>query len=117
MENKEKVEMLLVILAGSFVLAGLIAPMLPSGGGNQFVSGGVVGGQQGETITCADSDGGLNFDIKGTCTDVANGVQYTDYCDKGILNEYHCAAAGCETVIYKCPYGCFVGICLPPIQV
>lgn len=116
MVSKEKIEMLVVILTGCFVLAALISPMLPSGGNSQFVGGEVIGGQQGETVICTDSDGGLNFDVRGTCTDVASGSEYTDYCDGPLLNEYRCAENGCISVQYNCPHGCLNGVCLPQLQ-
>ena len=66
-------------------------------------------------MTCADSDGGKNTDIKG----VVNGIEghglkydYGDSCIDGrYLTEYHCAGNEPKTESMECRDGCFAGIC------
>ncbi len=43
---------------------------------------------QDENMFCNDSDGGLNFEVKGTVTTDFN--SFTDYCDSNILKEGYC---------------------------
>jgi len=72
------------------------------------------------TISCTDTDGGINYDVKGTVfyTD-ANGIKgnMTDTCtgyNNEYVIEYYCdTASGYNYKVsqYKCPYGCENGVC------
>ncbi len=67
--------------------------------------------------TCTDTDGGMNYDAKGTVT--INGtitVTHDDFCTAngtpGDLGEYSCQAGGSFALTYaKCPNGCENGAC------
>jgi hypothetical protein len=69
-----------------------------------------------ETPTCNDSDGGINYDVKGTLnyTDqYGRRFVYTDSCYVGgELFEYYCEnLSSVKTVTYTCPNGCSNGAC------
>ena len=95
------------------------------------------------SVTCTDSDGGINFPVAGTaqnCTRqgdvIACSNDYADSCTGATLTEYYCAeslsvlntttvcASGCAngacgcTVNEDCPDGgrCLEGICIPPVS-
>lgn len=65
--------------------------------------------------TCADSDNGEDFTIKGTITS-ERGVSYTDYClSQYKLKEYYCEEGvyrgyGIKSIQEKCD--CLNGVCL-----
>jgi hypothetical protein len=61
---------------------------------------------------CTDSDGGKNYNVKGTVT--AGDISKTDYCRDDVLVEYYCA--GTEYCIneHTCKYGCVDGACVAP---
>ena len=70
-------------------------------------------------IPCTDSDGGKNYDVKGTAKDTWG--EHTDYCgnDKQIT-EFYCydSGDGRGPVVWTigavdCKYGCKDGACLP----
>ena len=70
---------------------------------------------------CTDSDGGIDYHTKGTCTDTST---YTDNCTSvggGSLQEYYCAGNACAIDSHGCVNGCLDGACLtsqmnnPPI--
>ncbi len=65
--------------------------------------------QRESNSTCTDSDGGLNYNVKGT-TNYLNGSSFTDQCLGGWLREYYCQ----NWVDYRCPYGysCGNGACI-----
>ncbi len=66
------------------------------------------------TGTCTDSDGGKNFDVKGTLN--FNNANYLDFCiTASQLNEVFCINynTSYSSVLYNCPYGCSNGACLP----
>lgn len=71
--------------------------------------------------TCADSDGGKNYNMKGTVkTPYAYAYESTDYCnDEKTLTEYFCQDAGdgkpipVYTETHWCNNGCRDGACLP----
>ncbi|GEM_PF-3583175 len=86
-----------------------------------------------EQPTCADTDEGLTYDLKGTVSSLisdnsgtTSSVQKTDYCYVGDMTQYE-AASGIgvaeyvcapdnktASVTYKiCPHGCSDGACLP----
>jgi hypothetical protein len=114
--RKENVEILIVLAIGTFVLASLVAPLFPGSGTNQVMTGGISGNQQ-PTVVCSDSDGGIDFETKGKCTDFSTNEEFTDYCEGSIVVEYRCSTQGCINLAYKCPYGCAKGVCLPQLRV
>ena len=60
--------------------------------------------------TCTDSDGGINYYVKGITTYVGN---VTDFCtSNNSLREYYCVTNGIESVNTTCSYGCINGACL-----
>ena len=62
--------------------------------------------------TCVDSDGGLNFYVKGTAK-FLNGSTTTDICyTSGYLLEANCGGAA---LFYTCPNGCLDGACVAPV--
>ncbi|MEI6849859.1 MAG: hypothetical protein WCK29_02370, partial [archaeon] len=86
--------------------------------------------QTNTTATCIDSDGGLNYNVKGnvtfgSCTYGYNsggcgGSSISDSClgntsaNPGYLRETYCTANNSATFIdYQCPNGCALGACLP----
>jgi thiol-disulfide isomerase/thioredoxin len=70
-----------------------------------------------QIIPCTDSDGGKNYDVKGTAKDTYG--EKTDFCqNEKDLTEYWCGPGTTEQVIWitgsvPCPYGCKDGACLP----
>jgi hypothetical protein len=64
------------------------------------------------TFPCTDSDGGLNYTVKGIVTVTTNGssTTFTDYCrhgsSEGYIVEYSCGDAGVVTNSYRCPKKC-----------
>jgi hypothetical protein len=68
---------------------------------------------------CKDSDGGLNYTVKGTLTLTKNGnvTRYQDYCRsattkfKGYVFEYYCNGTTVGTSNYNCLKGCSDGKC------
>ena len=66
------------------------------------------------TSTCIDSDGGNNYDVKGTLN--FNNVYYSDSCtSSGLLSELYCILNNTAygSALYNCPGGCSNGACLP----
>ncbi len=65
------------------------------------------------SATCTDSDGGKNYEVKGSVTDQYG--TYTDTClDPIKLVEYYCSSTGTAAKeVYVCPYGCKDGACIP----
>lgn len=68
------------------------------------------------SAACSDSDGGINYFVKGTV--VASTGKFTDFCTGGMLTEYYCSAdpAGIANprvanITKKCLYGCSNGAC------
>jgi hypothetical protein len=65
------------------------------------------------TISCTDTDGGLNYNEKGTVT--SNGVTYSDMCNPSNAfnqGERICGSDGSMKLIYyNCPNGCEDGAC------
>jgi len=74
------------------------------------------------TTTCTDSDGGLNYYVKGTISGYLlfhsdyNYYEHSDSCstsqDGNPLNEYYCDSSSAASTSYNCPYGCSNGACL-----
>jgi hypothetical protein len=65
------------------------------------------------TQTCTDSDGGIDYYVKGTLK-IGNEAK-TDQClnsTKGTLMEYYCGSnTTTDYLLYDCPYGCLNGAC------
>ncbi|MEI6731538.1 MAG: hypothetical protein WCK90_02540 [archaeon] len=79
-------------------------------------------GGGGSNPTCTDSDGGLNYYIKGTTNGLfgyeTTAKDYSDYCgDTNSLIEFSCSSETpsrvMRSLIYICPNGCSDGACLP----
>ena len=71
--------------------------------------------------SCTDSDGGKNYNVKGTITYYVNGVQYTltDTCDSSpayadlmVFERYCLDDGGTAGLTYFCPNGCSDGACV-----
>lgn len=70
-------------------------------------------------VGCTDSDGGQNYEVKGTAKDMYG--EKTDFCqNEKDMTEYWCGpgwgATGqviWSTSTHPCPYGCKDGACLP----
>lgn len=106
--KKQNIEILIVVVLGTFVVVSLVAPLLTGTGVNTVVTGGVSGGK---TVLCSDSDGGIDLETRGTCTDFQLNEDFTDYCESDILIEYRCATDGCTSLAYRCSNGCADGAC------
>jgi len=68
-------------------------------------------------FSCSDSDGGLNYTLRGHTTGVnATGpFDNWDYCSTSNgLQEQWCDGLNPKVSLYYCPYGCSNGACLPP---
>lgn len=115
MKTGEKVIIFVVSLAVLYFVVSLFADfiVLPSGTTLGAVMGGVTpntGAQQ--TTVCADSDGGTNYAVKGTCVDSANNVAFMDRCEGKYVVEYYCNVdSTCSYTKYPCQYGCYDGSC------
>jgi hypothetical protein len=62
---------------------------------------------------CADSDGGKNYDVKGTTK--AGKTSRTDFCrnyNSSTLVEYYCSYNKVISKNYNCQYGCENGACI-----
>jgi len=117
MVSKQNLEILVVLFAGAFVLVAVVAPVLPGFGSLGGTQAGVVTSETGgSTVFCSDSDGGINFDERGTCTDFNTQTEYFDYCTGNVITEYRCSTSGCTAVDFRCPFGCSQGRCLPELQ-
>ncbi len=74
----------------------------------------------GQTATCTDSDGGLNYEVAGYVVGVAaTGYTQTRYdvCEtgdrEGYLREYYCNGTTPWPQFYLCRAGCVDGACIP----
>jgi len=70
------------------------------------------------TSACTDSDGGTNYNVKGTTTGMAgNNVMTTDtdYCSGNNLVEWFCSGTYRTNTNYTCPNGCENGACKPVV--
>jgi hypothetical protein len=66
-------------------------------------------------IECKDSDGGLNYDVKGTVTWLTTSGTYSslsEQCEGSKLYEYYCNGTLPAQIIYTCPNGCKDGACI-----
>jgi cysteine-rich repeat protein len=70
----------------------------------------------GVSALCTDTDGGKNYNVKGTIT--YNYYKYTDYCSGNYVREYYCSYGRPYITSSSCAYGCNNGACKPkPISV
>ncbi|MDP4039488.1 MAG: hypothetical protein Q8P57_02825 [Candidatus Pacearchaeota archaeon] len=72
---------------------------------------------------CEDTDGGINYEVKGTVTDRnSNNAVYTDFCitsgtsgdvvlQGGVVREHYCGEHNYNYEFYNCPNGCVDGAC------
>jgi len=62
---------------------------------------------------CTDSDGGLNYFVKGTVIPRSSENTFSDACtDSGVLMEGTCDEQGGKVYSYSCPNGCNNGACV-----
>ena len=55
------------------------------------------------SITCTDTDGGWNYNVKGTVTNFINGATYTDSCNSdGTLHEWSCNSGAVGNTVTTC---------------
>jgi hypothetical protein len=79
----------------------------------------IYAGKSGMESLCTDSDGGLNYYERGTCSYGSEGM--SDGCivggdHDGWLREVSCGSGGCEMHDYKCPYECQDGKCIERVS-
>lgn len=61
---------------------------------------------------CQDTDGGKNYEKKGTVLDKYNKV-HTDYCEQGVLHEFYCREDDIVDIdFFHCPDSCSNGKCI-----
>jgi len=77
-----------------------------------------------QNITCTDSDGGLNYYVKGNTSGISPadnrsyegedvcGSQNNTYASQGQLVEHYCDGIYHTNTIYTCPKGCQDGACI-----
>ncbi len=67
-------------------------------------------------VTCTDSDGGLNYSVKGDTFGISiDGSTWnkTDYCDGSLVHEYDCnGSLSGNGGSFVCPNGCVDGACV-----
>jgi len=63
--------------------------------------------------TCTDSDGGINYYVRGHLVDEKYNAMYDDQCANNTsLKEYYCGPENYLYETYLCPDGCAAGVCL-----
>lgn len=67
-----------------------------------------------ETLSCTDSDGGVDYYEKGYVSDPEHGGNYTDSCigSTSEIREYYCGTNNYQYWDYDCPNGCSHGACI-----
>jgi hypothetical protein len=79
--------------------------------------------QTNQTTTCTDSDGGINYYLKGTLTNSGSQTNYLtlthdDFCWSNssgqYVNEFYCSNGYQASKLYLCPDGCLNGACIQP---
>ena len=61
---------------------------------------------------CTDTDGGQDYNTKGTVTSTECSGSQVDSCDGDVLQEQYCGSqAECLVIAYTCQYGCTDGAC------
>jgi len=114
MKTGEKIVVFVVCLTVFYFIVSLFADfiVLPTGTTLGAVMGGLTPGATTQTGVCTDSDGGINYAVKGTCVDSTTTVGLTDYCEGKYVVEYYCNLdGGCTYTKYACQYGCYDGSC------
>jgi len=78
--------------------------------GESCVSGSCVDG----SATCSDTDGGIDYSVKGTCNDATTFTPIDDECtDSNTLDEYSCSEYGlCGVESKTCDGVCVDGACV-----
>jgi cysteine-rich repeat protein len=67
---------------------------------------------------CTDTDGGKNYNVKGTAKSSCSSQTYTDTCNGNYLKEYYCSGGYVTHVSNYCSYKCQNGACVPkPVYV
>lgn len=92
-------------------LSGTCTSSLYTCGAGQVCSNGACV-KENNTITCTDSDGGINYNVKGTATKGTESK--TDVClplPMNYLGEYYCLNNSISMVSYNCSFGCSNGAC------
>jgi len=113
MKTGEKVVVFVACLAVLYLVVGLFADfiILPSGATLGTLMGGLNPEAQ-QSAVCTDSDGGINYAVKGTCVDSVHGAAFADSCDGKFVVEYYCNIdSTCTYTKYSCTYGCYDGSC------
>lgn len=68
--------------------------------------------------SCLDTDGGLNYYLKGAAvitTNESKTISYTDAClNSTTLTEYYCRSRFPASINQSCTYGCQAGACIKP---
>ena len=66
-----------------------------------------------EEVSCEDTDGGKNYDVKGTTIDSVTNIYSNDSCNGSKLTEYYCSNnSRSSTKYYTCPDLCVDGVCV-----
>src|SRR3989344_2111068 len=116
MEKKRIVILVVAILAGLFIIYILT-------GGNFGISGKAVTESDSLIVTCEETDGGDNPNIKGNVTQTylkdtpyrkKGPVYFYDVCGYGdTITEYYCSTKNyAGTKVYHCEKGCKDGACI-----
>jgi len=70
-----------------------------------------------QTYTCTDSDGGINYNVKGITTEYLGSnitATGTDFCSNSTLTEYYCSSSRLAKTTYTCSGNatCIGGACI-----
>ena len=101
-------------IIGLFVIFGIfLFVTLINVGANDVVTFSLASNQTNQT--CFDSDGGINYLVKGQVNATnSTGIPYsvTDECTSiSNLREYYCSSSDAIYTFYSCPNGCVNGAC------
>lgn len=89
----------------SLIISLIILSLVLVGCNKQGITGGTT-----TALTCQDSDGGLNTDVKGIV--YVEGKDYADACITGLLIEYYCDGNKLANQNIRCPNECSNGKCI-----
>ena len=125
MENKHQHSLWLIAIVAIVAIVAIMTLMRGKGQFSDSSDAGNLAGQGGGNIiylNCTDTDGGINYLLRGTATVnyLQNGQPrvrtYDDRCatSGNGLTEYYCNQQTRQqaTSSYNCPYGCANGACL-----
>ncbi|MBI5224121.1 hypothetical protein HY990_06905 [Candidatus Micrarchaeota archaeon] len=77
----------------------------------------LLAGASSTNETCSDTDGGTNYNVKGTISyyDGSSGTRESrvDYCSGNTITEYYCRFGAKRMISQTCTYGCNNGACNP----